>query len=97
MRPQDGLCGKCKDGYFMSGYKCIRTEFKNETCYVQESEQKCYICKNGYREENGTCFAPVPIQDASNNFDNFNTDSGFDSGFDSSFNTPDTTTSITGQ
>lgn len=35
VRPEDGLCEKCKEGSFMSGYQCVLNRFKDSTCLIQ--------------------------------------------------------------
>lgn len=86
VRPQDGLCTKCQDGFFLSGYKCIQNQARNDKCYIQDSEKKCYICKNGYQEKEGICNLPgVAV--------NNGLDSSFSSGSSTGTQTTTTTTS----
>lgn len=55
IRPNDGICSKCKSGYFLSGYRCFDNKYKNDRCYIQRSETQCNFCKAGFNEVNGRC------------------------------------------
>lgn len=51
----NGICLKCKTGYFKSGYKCFEDKYADPRCYVLDTKESCLICKDGFNPEKGKC------------------------------------------
>ena len=57
-----GTCAKCKDGFKMIGYRCVREDVFVPNCYIYYNETSCEICKNGFSFFQNYCLLPIHIQ-----------------------------------
>ena len=62
VRPQDGICSKCKKGFIQVGFSCISKKIKVPRCYIYNAEGKCKVCKNGFNMFEDWCLLSKEIQ-----------------------------------
>ena len=57
-----GTCEKCKKGFKLTGYRCVKDDVFVPYCYIYYNETACEICKNGYSYFQSFCLLPFHIQ-----------------------------------